>query len=296
MPIARLGDDPPGTFVRNEMERLGVVWNHVRMTAPTGTPTIIQEFVTGPDGRTVHRFRVACPTCRGFLPRYTAPTIGMTRESLEQLGNLPDVLYFDRASPAAIDAASTIRANGGLTVFEPSGAGDPKLFHRAVRASDIVKYSRDHRHKLTEAIAKAHPRVEIETLGARGLRFRTRVGPGLSAWSALPAYPAAQFVDAAGAGDCCSAGLIWSLVLSRREHAWALAQSNLRTALRFGQALASMNCAFVGARGLMRVLSGKKAIDVARRLVDFKVQPKLPTDAAPNSDSNELAACHACAV
>lgn len=296
VPIARLGDDIPGTFVRNEMERLGVVWDHVRMTAPAGTPTIIQEFVTGPEGRTVHRFRVACPTCRGFLPRYTAPTIRMAREAFEKLGDSPDVFYFDRASPAAIEAAMAIRTDGALTVFEPSGAGDPKLFLRAVGVSDIVKYSSDHRHKLAGALAKAHPRVEIETLGPCGLRFRTRIGSGLSAWSVLPAYSPARFEDAAGAGDCCTAGLIWSLNISRREDAWTLTQPNLRAALRFGQALASINCAFVGARGLMRVLTGKKAIDAARRLVDSKGQPRLPADAVPHDEPNELAACHACAV
>ncbi len=57
-----------------------------------------------------------------------------------------------------------------------------------------------------------------------------------------------------------------------------------------------MNCGFVGARGLMRVLSAKQAIGMAQALVKTKAQPVLPSDFAPTGGPRELAACNACAV
>ncbi|MBX3384501.1 MAG: hypothetical protein KF864_13445 [Phycisphaeraceae bacterium] len=295
IPVARLGDDVPGSLVRKEMEALGVNWDHVRHTATAGTPTIIQEFVTGPEGQPVHRFRVACPTCRGFLPRYTAPTISMARESLLALSAPPDVLYFDRASAAAIDSAKSVRTRGGLVVYEPVGAGDLRLFARAVSVSDIVKYSSDHRSRLASALAASRPRLEIETLGAAGLRFRSCTGTRPGAWTCLAAYPVERFRDAAGAGDCCTAGLIWCLAQFRHSRGWSLGQRSILSALRFGQALASINCAFVGARGMMRAVGATTAITAARQMIGLRESPTLPEDAEPVAAGVEAAACNACA-
>jgi hypothetical protein len=57
-----------------------------------------------------------------------------------------------------------------------------------------------------------------------------------------------------------------------------------------------MNCSFVGARGLMRVLSAKQAIGLAQALVKTKAQLVLPRDLAPTGTLKDVAVCNACAV
>lgn len=296
-PIARIGDDLVGSLVRRELEQASVDWSFVSHTARAGTPTIIQEFVRGPDGYLTHRFRIACPTCRGYLPRFTAPTVAATIDALEKMAVAPRVFFFDRACPAAIHAAEWIREQGGLVVFEPSNLGDPGLFSRAVRNSDIVKYSSDHQAKLADAIDDIGARVEIETHGSGGLRYRIRRGRSVTQWHKLRAYRTPRFSDAAGAGDSCTVGLIHALaIMASKENDWPLSVSSLRNALALGQALASINCSFLGARGMMRVLSATRAIRLANRLVKSRMPPRLPADPIPqdSSPSNDWTMCISC--
>jgi fructokinase len=294
LPIGRLGDDPPGIVVRADLERVGVQWDHMRHEPGVETPVVIQEFVPNAQGQIVHRFRFACPTCRGWLPRYTPPTISMVREALARQKSPPDALYFDRACPAALDAAKTVQTNSGIVMFEPCGLGDPKLFQRALALSTVVKYSSEHTKKFASLLDKSIPMIEIETLGAEGLRFRTYRNEKRSKWTHLDSYPVARHRDAAGAGDACSAGFLFSLARLRTSSRWSVRRQALAESLRFGQAFASINCSFIGARGMMRAMAADEAIRLADAIVARNQPRNLPEAPTGTSVPSVIASCNSC--
>lgn len=94
--------------------------------------------------------------------------------------------------------------------------------------------------------------LEVETLGAEGLRYRSRLPKGRTkGWRELHALDPETFKDAAGSGDWCTAGLLDRVARGGLAGFRATVGEKLRYALRFGQALASWNCGFEGARGGM---------------------------------------------
>ncbi len=294
IPIGRLGEDTAGVIVRADLEKLGVMWDHVQHNESAETPVIIQEFVPSPEGQPVHHFRFACPTCRGWLPRYTPPTIQMAREAMSRIRPEADALYFDRPCPAAIEVGKQVMDRGGLVLFEPSGLGEPRLFQRAVAVSTIVKYSNEHRKKFGEILDTSPPLIEIETLGPLGLRMRSRRVAKGKTWRHFAAYPVFSLRDAAGAGDACTAGLLYSLAQMRNATGWSLSQANLARALNFGQSLASLNCAFLGARGLMRAVSASEAVRLAGDLLEHGDPPMLADAPAPIQGDSSVVSCNAC--
>ncbi|MCC6425181.1 MAG: hypothetical protein IT435_00025 [Phycisphaerales bacterium] len=294
VPIARLGDDPAGVIVRTELERLGVTWSHVRHESKVGTPVIIQEFVASASGQPEHRFRFACPTCKGWLPRFTPPTIPTVRGALSDLADSPAVLYIDRACPAAIDAAKQVRASGGLVFFEPAGLGEPRLFERCARESTVLKFSHEHRQKFASSLARVAAPVEIETLGPVGLRLRTSRGGKKGQWRHLPAYEVPAFKDAAGAGDACTAGILICLHAAATQRRWSLSLDVLTQAAKFGQALASLNCRYLGARGLMRAATSTFAAALAQQLVEKRSVTMNPEQDPLQDDTAETLSCGSC--
>jgi fructokinase len=65
------------------------------------------------------------------------------------------------------------------------------------------------------------------------------------------AFPARQYKDATGCGDWCSAGIIDRLCAYGRRHFMRLSETEIVRGIRFGQALATINCEYEGARGPM---------------------------------------------
>src|SRR5207244_1094607 len=111
-------------------------------------------------------------------------------------------------------AASYSQA-GALIVFEPSANSEPRLFEEAIEAADIVKYSEQRLAAIPRMRSKKQ-RIEVQTLGAVGLRFRIGGSRGGGTWRRLPAIAAGSVVDTAGAGDWCTAGFLARLGLSTR--------------------------------------------------------------------------------
>lgn len=259
-PVARLADDLNGVAVRADLERVGVDTRWLGLGTPAPTPVYIERLFEAPDRTVRHRFDRFCPSCGGRLPGYQA----VARNALAPLlGALEawDVVYIDRPSAAAVTLAEHGRELGKLVVFEPSGRGLERHMSAIAASADIVKYSND---RLTTAdrglIADATPALEIETLGAAGLRFRT-----LGHWHALPAVPI-PVRDSAGAGDWTTAGILHEL---RR---YELAASGLRVRdarviLTFAQALAAWSCRFRAPRGAMEGYSPRQATSAARALI-----------------------------
>ena len=248
VPVARLGRDWAAEYVRREWRAVGADLEFVTTGEGIQTPIVVQQFVEGRDGNRRHRFSFTCPECGGWLPRYRSTTLEhaacvMQRESR------PRAFYFDRVSPAALRLARWARERGAIVVFEPSKVGDERGFGSAVDVSHVVKCAEA---SMVEAVAvgpKKMPMV-VQTGGSAGLRFRWQ-----GRWQELAAFEVARFRDAAGAGDWCTAGFI-HVVAERGAVAWGtLRVEHIVKALRFGQAMAAINCAYEGARGAMIALT-----------------------------------------
>jgi fructokinase len=173
-------------------------------------------------------------------------------------GRLPpaQVFFFDRVSRGCLHLARKAAEGGAAVVFEPSGIGDPDLFREAWALAHVVKYSHERLRDIADLDLRPSEResviLEIETLGADGLRYRSRAPKCPSkSWTGLPAFPVTELKDAAGSGDWCTAGLLNKLFRSGLTSLKKATLETLRQAFRYGQALAAWNCGFEGARGGM---------------------------------------------
>ena len=175
-------------------------------------------------------------------------------------------------------------------MFEPSAISDERAFQRAVDVCDVLKYSNDRLGHVPDLAAANHPSVVIETMGADGLRVRWR-----KRWSRLPAFEASILKDAAGSGDWCTAGLIHTVGTKGREGLTSLRKTDIERGLRFGQALAALNCGFEGARGLMSAKQ-PEAINRALRALQEKASPPSNwTDFGNELDFAPKKICELCA-
>lgn len=264
-----MGHDQNGDQVIKDLRSAGVKTDFLDRKHAFVTPLIYQ--VNSPRGapNPTHRFLWKCPDCNTPFPRHQAPT----RQDAQALmkAKSPAVFYFDRVSPASIMLAGHYKEQGTTVVFEPNSIRDERLFERALKVTTILKYSEERMASYSQDLDECRVKVQIETMGSEGLRFRT-LG---SKWQELAAIPTQDLVDSAGSGDWVTAGLLDSL------HGKPLHAAEVRTGLRFGQALASLNCRFVGARGLMRHATSKEARAWATQLA----KDHVVTIAAPAGKS-----------
>jgi fructokinase len=250
VPVIRLKDDMEAARLIADLEKWRVNTRFVRQEETGITPVVVQRICTSINGDPYHRFEWRSPSTGLMLPRYRPLPQRIALEVSSQLPR-PKVFYFDRAAPSAIFLACRARELGSLIFFEPSSIGDPELFAEAVGLADVVKYASNRLQPEHIPLMKKCPKLEIQTMAAEGLRFRWRGGEQRANWRRLPATKVKSFKDAAGAGDWCSAGIIH--ILAKSGHT-GFARGNdgrLLHALRFGQQLAALNCAYEGARGAM---------------------------------------------
>ena len=248
-PVARLGSDAAGDFIRQELRELGVDVSSLTEEKKLRSPIVLQRFSTARDGTRTHRFSLTCPGCGRWLPRHRSVTLTQSM-TLACGGNAPCVLYFDRISPAALRLAETARSRGALVVFEPSSADADAKFQRAVDTCHVLKYSQERLGHLPDLPYAKSPPLIVETRGEVGLRYRWQ-----GRWSQLDAFPVKDNLDAAGSGDWCTATLIHRM---GRNGADAFSRSTgfvIEAALQDGQATAAVNCGFLGARGAMQALT-----------------------------------------
>lgn len=250
-PLARTNGDFTSRWVRDDLSRFGVHTDYLSLE-PTGpVPAIIEWLGTKKDGTPSHKYSFVCPTCGSRKPGHK-PVPAKVAKSLVATISIPDVFFFDRVSTAAVLLAHEFREKGSLIVFEPSGVGDPKLFAKALALSHILKYSTD---RLGDSIG-AHRRdtvaLEIETMGSRGLRFRSHL-PACKTrgWKHLDANPVMQLKDAAGSGDWLTATLLDRIGRAGAAGFKRTGEKTLLAAFRFAQGAAAWNCGFEAPRGGM---------------------------------------------
>jgi sugar/nucleoside kinase (ribokinase family) len=264
VPVSRLGRDWAAKVIRKDLGNVGGNLAGLSDEESVQTPIVIQRFVKDKAGRRTHRFSLTCPECGGWLPRYRSLTLGQA-DNVIAGATAPNTFYFDRVSPAALKIAKWAKDEGALIVFEPSVIGDEPQFRKAVDVCHVLKYSHDRLGHLRD-LGEAHsPRVIVETLAEEGLRVRWR-----GHWSELSAFEAPWFRDGAGSGDWCSAGLIHRLGAKGAAIFETLQKPLLLAALRFGQALAAVNCGYEGSRGAMLALSRDQMAAALTKLASRK--------------------------
>ena len=260
----RLGADVASEYIADELTELGVDIENLIFDESISTPIVIQKFVESKDGERTHRFSLTCPDCRGWLPRFRPMTLKQAAPLLESRVK-PKTFYFDQVSPASLKLAKWANECGALVMFEPASVNDERAFQRAVDLCHIFKYSDERLGHLPDLEKTQHPKLIVKTLGASGLEMRWR-----NRWSSMSAFDAPKFEDAAGSGDWCSAGILHRLGVGGGAGLDDLSKPNLERGVRFGQALAAINCGFEGARGLMNFMDHDSLNRALQALASFK--------------------------
>ncbi len=255
-PIANLADDIPAREVLKDMKRWKVNTGLISRNGSGRTPIIVEKLGTNPRGIPWHRFEWVCPTCGSWLPKHK-PVPAQSVAKIAKKMPKANVFYFDRVSQSSVDLAKVSRGRGSLIVFEPSRISDEEVFLKCLKIAHIVKYSYEKLADAQQLTQKICVPLEIQTLGEEGLRYR--VGDSNNRkWKGMPAFTAKKLKDAAGAGDWCSAGIIHLLRNVRRKSIGKTDLKVIDRALSFGQALASLNCYYEGARGSMYNIPKRK--------------------------------------
>ena len=254
-PIAMLKDDGLSQLLIDDLEQWGVDTSFVSRTPDGSTPVIIEKIREAADGTRSHSFSLRCPCCGAYLPGYKSIRAKSAEQVSEMIGH-PQVFFLDRVSRGTLTLAKSAREQGALVVFEPSGMGEPRLFREAWSVAHVVKYANDRLRDITDLDLECEVRgdllLKIETLGASGLRYRSRLSDSeTSGWNTLQVIAPPRLRDAAGAGDWCTAGVLHKLARGGLAGFRRVDEERLVHALRYGQALATWCCAFESARGGM---------------------------------------------
>lgn len=259
-PIARMNGDPASQRVRADMRKWGVQLKFASCSPASHTPIIIQQIRRGRDGLPRHRFSWACPRCGQWLPGYKAVTLNAVERIIPDLTNA-SVFFMDRLSPTALVLAKEASQKGALVFFEPSAKSNEKLLNDALQLAHVVKYA-DQRLSGLGKLIESSPslRLEIQTQGSKGLRYRHRYAKRFSVWHHLDAFKPPVLADTCGSGDWCTAGILFMAAREGFDGMLATDANGIHEALRYGQALAAWNCGFEGARGGMYTID-RKAFD-----------------------------------
>jgi fructokinase len=263
--VADLGADLAGDQARADLMRSNVSVEMVRLIHGTMTPRLVHEI-----SATGHRYLFKCPKCSQSFPTSRPLRLERGRELMETV-TAPNVFFFDRLNAATILLAEHFAASGSTVVFEPSRPARADLAIRAMAVANIIKQSDDRETGLKGAAASSSRQLWIITGGSQGARYRL----GNGAWHASPAF-SYPVVDAGGAGDWTTAGLIHTLSLRDRFKVQEIGE-----ALRWAQALAAVSCGAPGARGLARAQTAEAVVRAAQFVQH--------TDERPASNGGEFA-------
>lgn len=294
-PIVRLGNDANAKILKNDIKRFGVHLEYIFTEPETDTPIIIEKIYSQPNTTRTHRFLLTCPTCGYRLPRYK-PVLSKQVDELLSILPRASVFYFDRLSRGAAKLAEEFIRNGALVMFEPVGFRDKKLFGECLKSCHILKYQKDSFVDPEGLNEYSTPPLVVETMGAKGLRFRYRKKDGKpSKWCYMKAYPVEELKDTAGAGDWCTAGLLHVLGQQGAKRFLKAKKEDFIEALNFGQALASLKCRFESPRGLMYSLTKTDLITNVEKIMKNQHPEKVLRDMI-SQDTKEFVhnICPAC--
>lgn len=291
-PIARMNGDPAAELIRADMARWGVHLDWIDCAPTASSPIIVHRIRRSKDGRSKHGFSWLCPNCGKWLPPFKPITISAVEKVKPTLSGA-SVFFLDRLSRATLMLAAEASACGAVVVLEPSGKGNARLMAEALAIAHVVKYADNRLACVAGAMVDGSATLlEIQTQGAQGLRYRHRLGRGISNWIHLQAVAAPRLTDACGSGDWCTAGLIAKAAVGGQEGLRRAGARGVQDALRYGQALAAWNCGFEGARGGMYAVSPDLFLSQVSGLLDGRFDGFA--DSSGDVIATDVVTCPAC--
>ena len=294
-PVTRLNGDIASRIVRHDLQRWGVNLEYAALAPQVSTPIIVQRIKRRASGKAVHSFSCNCPYCGSWLPSFK-PVRHDTALDVSSNWKPPTVFFFDRVSRGMLTLAKAAADSGALVVFEPSAKGELRHMHEALQMAHIVKYS-DQRfpEPLSAMEIGVNTRIEIQTLGGNGYRFRFRLAKRVSNWKKKESLPTSETADTAGAGDWFTAALI-SKFSNGLDDLSGLRANALDEILDYANSVAAWNCFFEGARGGMYTVSKRQFLAHVRNLQDGHTQVRTRQKATITEiDTIDLSpACPAC--
>lgn len=249
-PITSLGMDPASHRLKDDLLRWGVHLDLSSCDLQNSTPIIVQEIYQCDAGAPRHRFAWECPSCGYDLPKYKSISADHVRQ-ISQNMMAPDVFFVDRLSPSTISLARLASERGAVVVYEPSVTPAAGNLAEILSIAHIVKYSNERLSELGVSTEGSSIRLEIQTLGKDGLRYRYNKRGSGNQWTFVSAFDVPRVTDSCGSGDWCTAGILSKVGAGGHRAFKSLSADSVCEALSYGQALASWNCGFEGARGGM---------------------------------------------
>lgn len=266
--VGKTGDDLAAALIRFQMESLGCDISKV-IRVPDLRTRRITELLPGISAKR-HRFTFTCPECKSSLPRNSEYRKKEAKDAQVDWAGV-DLFFLDRPSPGGIYLAQEAREAGVPVMFEPPSSLASNRLQEALAVADIVKYSvHNFRDRLPESTS-GQVRLLIETQEAAGLRYRIIRDGVLENWKLLPAFDARCPRDSAGAGDWCTAGFVREFVVRKKNWGWT--DSEVESALTFGQALAAVSVCFLGALGALFALTGEELVKAWLEVLDNGAVP-----------------------
>lgn len=269
-PLVTLGRDHVGATIHREFTKLGANMRHVRLHRGLTSP-LLYQFAGAPSEPP--RYSFVCPVC-GQSRGFHEDLVDSGGDEFIRCAAESNVFFFDRVTASTVRMARAARFGGAFVFFEPSSiSADQRLFDAALASAHVVKYSVDRiREPFDQHLSLGF--IEIQTLGARGLRFRKH---SLSSdWINLPALRTVSVADTSGAGDWCTAGFLYALFARHKAmELQDIGYNDLYRSLRLGQSIAALSVGHVGARGMMRAWQPSDALEMAERIMDGVNAPEL---------------------
>lgn len=241
-PLLRLGTDPVGAKLEQELRLAGADTRLVSRRRDVRSPVIVE--LLDPTSND-HSFSFTCPQSSETFGTFQ-PITPSEFDPARSVVAACTIFYTDRLSETICEAMEAAAAGGAIVYFEPSKIGDPALFSRALSTAHIFKYAVD---RLSPEIATwlRPDAFSIVTAGSAGLELRH--GDKVHG---CPASAADVVRDTCGSGDMVTLGLIDTILQSGARGPSLLSVETVLTGIVAGQRLAAANCAYVGARGLFR--------------------------------------------
>lgn len=259
-PIARLSANKHSIRLLDEFRSHNVNLDFINIDESGSTPVIIQRNIIDKYGNPKHKFELIDPKTGKYLPRFKSITKKMAENVISKT-SLPEVFYFDRLTPGILDLVKYYKSNGAMIVFEPSSIKD-KNFDSITSYIDILKYSDQRISNYKNSYQNSLIPLEIETKGENGLVYRFNLKD--NNWRRLESFKVNSIIDASGAGDWSTAGLIFGLYDKYRNNLNSMSINQLEEVLRYAQKFGALSCLHEGARGLMKHSKDEILIDVEK--------------------------------
>ncbi len=230
--IGKVGDDPEGTFIREEFQREGVDISGL-IVEPNAYSRVVLVLVDETTGE-----RCFTPRQETYAP-LTSTDLNRTEITSAK------ILHLDDADEPSIQVAKWAKEAGVCVVYDGSWYNesvmellpfvDVPILGEAFEQRWMPGIPPDH---VVQRLCELGARIAVVTLGERGCVAKWERGI-----FAFPAFPV-HVVDTTGAGDAFHGGFIYGLL-----HDWSVEET-----VRFASAVAALNCCALGGRsGLPRL-------------------------------------------